>query len=162
MSLSRKHERFCQAYAVDGDGPAAYRRVYPKATSERAARAGAERLLAKPEVRARIAELRPAAPVAEDARPTPATPEWTLEHLAHEATATGAGCTHSGRVAALGLLMRHFGLLAADAPHPDAPKFDLTKLTDEQKRAILAGLRLAVGGPRADAPLALAGPAIPP
>ncbi len=47
------------------------------------------------------------------------------------------------KVQALKLLMQHFGLLKEDAPHPDRPKFDITKLTDEQKHALLALIRLS-------------------
>jgi phage terminase small subunit len=44
---------------------------------------------------------------------------------------------------ALELLMRHFGMLKEDAPHPDRPKFDLSKLSDETKNALLTLLRAA-------------------
>jgi hypothetical protein len=144
MSLGVQHERFCQEYARDGDALAAYRRAYPKTTSDAAARTRAAALLARPEVAARVAALRrPARPPA-DAGPTP---EWTLDRLKAEAEFAGDRASHSARVAALGLLMKHFGLLAAGAPHPDAPPLDLSKLTDDQKRAVLVGLRLALGRP---------------
>lgn len=47
------------------------------------------------------------------------------------------------KLKALELLCKHFGLLKEDAPHPEAERFDLTNLTDEQKRALLNALRIA-------------------
>jgi phage terminase small subunit len=64
---------------------------------------------------------------------------------------------HWDKVKALELLMRHLGLLKEDAPHPDRPTIDLTKLTDAQKRTLLAGLRLVLDTPAAGA-LALPAP----
>jgi phage terminase small subunit len=46
---------------------------------------------------------------------------------------------------ALELFMRHFGMLKEDAPHPDRPRFDLSKLSDEAKRFLLVALRSALG-----------------
>ena len=47
------------------------------------------------------------------------------------------------KVKALELFMKHFGLLKEDAPHPDRPKFDLSRVPDEAKRALLDLLRAA-------------------
>lgn len=58
---------------------------------------------------------------------------------------------------ALELLMRHFGLLKEDAPHPDRPRFDLSKLTDAAKRTLLDGLRVVLGRPTPGVPAIPAG-----
>jgi phage terminase small subunit len=67
MSLSARHERFCQEYVIDLNATAAYRRAGYKARGH-AAEAGASRLLRNDEVQKRIAELQ--AEIAERLRKT--------------------------------------------------------------------------------------------
>ena len=131
MALTPKQERFCHEYVVDLNGAAAYRRAYPKAGTN--ADASAARLLAKPEVAARVAELQ-----RERSERTRITAEWVLERLKAiiEAEKTSA----SAGVSALGLLMKHLGMMEGVAPSPAAPQepqFDLSKLTGDQKSALL-------------------------
>ena len=70
MSLTSQQERFCREYAVSLNGPAAYRLAYPKARSNAAARAGADRLLKDPKVLDRITALQHS-----QQRKAPVTPE---------------------------------------------------------------------------------------
>jgi hypothetical protein len=48
---------------------------------------------------------------------------------------------------ALELLMRHFGMMKADARLPERPTIDLSQFTDAQKKTLLAALRLVLGEP---------------
>lgn len=49
------------------------------------------------------------------------------------------------KLRALELLCKHFGLLKEDAPHPDRPQIELSKLTDQQKLTLLTLLRALRG-----------------
>ncbi|AWM41754.1 Terminase small subunit [Gemmata obscuriglobus] len=51
------------------------------------------------------------------------------------------------KLRALEILSKHFGLLKEDGPHQDRPKIDTSKLTDADKRAVLAAARRAIVGP---------------
>jgi hypothetical protein len=95
------------------------------------------------------------------APPVALSPAWVLDQLCRQIELTGKGSYHTARVNALGLAMRHLGLLVQDAPHPDAPKFDLSKLTDAQKLAVLTGLRLALGRSVPDIEAERTRPALP-
>lgn len=55
--LTGPQRKFCELYAVDKNGTAAYRVAYPK-SSEAAARSSAATLLAKPNIQAEIDEIR--------------------------------------------------------------------------------------------------------
>lgn len=55
--LKPEHERFCREYILDDNGTRAYQRAYPNSGYD-SARDSASKLLAKPCISARIAELR--------------------------------------------------------------------------------------------------------
>jgi hypothetical protein len=156
MTLSSQDEQFCRAYAADGDGPAAYRLAHPRVKSDRAARAGAARMLARPEVVERIDELRRRQPAAADV-----TLAWVLARLKQEAEGTESDPARADRVTALGLLLKHLGTTSAAGPESDAPPYDLSKLSDEQKLALLAAVRLLRSGRAPGAEPALALPPAP-
>ncbi len=140
--LSARHETFCLEYVIDLNGSAAYQRAYPKVKTSGAARTGAARLLANVSVRERVAELQLARAARSDT-----THEWVLERLKHEAEFEGQGTSHAARVSALALIAKHLGMFKP-VPVPDRPPIDLSKIPDDLKRALLAGLR-AVRGPGA-------------
>jgi len=56
--LTQQHALFCEEYLVDMDAGAAYRRAYPKARSLGGARVAGCRLLSRPAVQDRIAQLK--------------------------------------------------------------------------------------------------------
>jgi hypothetical protein len=56
------------------------------------------------------------------------------------------------KLRALELLCKHLGLLTEDAPHPERPRFDLSVISDEGKRDLLAAFRRAL--PSVPLPLA--------
>lgn len=57
MTLSVKQEKFCLEYAKTGNGVDSYKNAGYKVTTTSGANTGAFRLLAKPEIKARLAEL---------------------------------------------------------------------------------------------------------
>jgi hypothetical protein len=65
------------------------------------------------------------------------TAEWVLRRLQQEAEYTGKGSSHAARVSALGLAMKHLGMLKQDAPHTDRNPFDLSGLSDAELDRIL-------------------------
>lgn len=207
MALTPHQERFCLEYMLDLNGSAAYRRCSPR-VSEKVARVGAAKLLAKPDLQARIAELQRAAlarsnltadrvlreleyvafqragavfradGTLKDPREWDEATDATIAGVETEEETEVANATeqqdpqpHGGslkrtrptatvttrtrkvkrwdKVLALKLLMQHFGLLKEAAPHPDRPQFNLTEMTDDQKRLLLAALRSAAGKPSA-------------
>ncbi|WP_171473755.1 terminase small subunit [Frigoriglobus tundricola] len=143
--MTPKQQRFVDEYLIDLNATqAAIRAGY----SARSAKGHTHRLLQDPEIRNAI----DAAQAARRKR-TELTADWVVERLRIEAERTGEGSSHSARVAALGWAMKLLGLCKEDAPHPDHPPIDLSKLTDEQKRATLAALRSAMGRPDPSRPV---------
>lgn len=55
--MNERREKFCREYAKSGNGAEAYRLAGYKASTNHAAAAGAERLLTKDDIRARVKEL---------------------------------------------------------------------------------------------------------
>ncbi len=138
MSLTVKQQRFVTEYLVDlNETQAAIRAGYSAKTAQK----NAHRLMANEGIKAAIAQKMKARE-----QDTGITAEWVLRRLKREAEFEGFGASHSARVSAIGLVMKHLGLFKEDAPHPDRPKIDITKLTDEQKHALLALIRLTRGG----------------
>ena len=137
MALTPKQERFVAEYLVDLNATqAAIRAGY----SAKGATVRGSELLANRNVAVAIA-----AGQKNREQRTGITQDWALERLKREAEFEGEGSSHAARVSALGLAMKHLGMLKEDAPHPDRKTLDISKLTDDAKRAILAGLRLALG-----------------
>jgi len=137
--MTPKQQRFVDEYLIDLNGTqAAIRAGY----SARSAMNHASGLLRHPEIRNAIE----AAQAARRQR-MQLTADWVVQRLRIEAERTGEGSSHSARVAALGWAMKLLGLCKEDAPHPDRPRIDLAKLTDEQKRVTLLALRAAMGRP---------------
>ncbi|MBP3956300.1 terminase small subunit [Gemmata sp. G18] len=134
-----RHETFCLEYAIDLNGSAAYRRAFPKVRTDDAARTGAAKLLAKVSVRERVAELQ-----LTRAEHTGTTQEWVLERLKREAEFEGKGASHAARVSALALVMKYLGMFK-QGPAPARAPIDLSKIPDDLKRALLAGLRAVRG-----------------
>lgn len=135
MALTKQQELFCREYvARKFNGADAYRAAYPKSKSTSAA-PNAARLIAKDSVQARIAELTEKA--AADAQISPA---WALRRLKIEAEYTGEGASHSARVSAVGLAMKHLGMMTEDAPHPDRQIVDLKALTDDALDRLLSAV----------------------
>jgi hypothetical protein len=133
--LTPKQQRFAAEYVVDlNETQAAIRAGYSAHTAQK----NAHRLMSNAGVQVVIAEKMKARE-----QDTGVTAAWVLLRLRAEAEFTGEGSSHAARVSALGLAMRHLGMFLEDAPHPDRPAFDLTRLTDEQKRDLLAALRAA-------------------
>jgi hypothetical protein len=139
MNLTPQQEQFCRAFVADGNAEAAFCDAYPVTKPQNGDPIDAEQLLDQPEVAARIAELERC-----KQRDLGLSPVWVLAHLKKEIEDHGGGSSQSARVTALNLMMRHFDMYTAVPPHPDKPTFDLSKLTDAQKRAILDGLQLAL------------------
>lgn len=122
MSLTAKQKRFVEEYLIDLNATqAAIRAGYSKKT----AGSIGEENLKKPEIASAIFS----AQRSREQR-TGITQDWALERLKREAEFEGVGSSHSARVSALGLAMKHLGMLKEDAPHPDRQAIDLTALTD--------------------------------
>lgn len=130
--LPAKHERFVQEYLVDlNETQAAIRAGYSKKTAQK----NAHRLMANEGIKAAIA-----AGKARRREQTGISAAWALRRLQIEAEYTGEGATHSARVAALGLAMKHLGMLKEDAPHPDRLLLDLREFTDDALDRLTAEL----------------------
>ncbi|HVL12678.1 MAG TPA: terminase small subunit [Gemmata sp.] len=135
--LTPRQERFVQEYLIDLNATqAAIRAGY----SDKGATVRGSELLANRNVAAALAERQ-----RQREERTAVTQDWALRRLVAEAEYTGDGSSHSARVSALGLAMKHLGMLKEDAPHPDRKPLDLSKVPDDLKRLILAGIRTARG-----------------
>src|SRR5262245_52026262 len=134
MSLPAMQAKFVDEYLIDhNQKQAAIRAGY----SPRSAEMQASRLMRNAKVQAAIGEKR-----AKQQKTVGINQAWVLERLVREAEFTGQGSSHSARVTALGLAMRHLGMLKEDAPHPDREKpYDLSKLTDDAKQLLISGLQ---------------------
>lgn len=132
MSLTPKQERFVEQYIVDLNATqAAIRAGY----SPHTARQQGDRLLTNVDVSAAVA-----AKQAKRSEATGITAAWALERLKREAEFDGEGSSHSARVSALGLAMKHLGMLTEDAPHPDRQLVDMKALSDDALDRILAAV----------------------
>lgn len=153
--LTARQARFAEEYLLDANAAAAYRRAGYKVTTDGSAESAASRLLSNVKVAERVAALQKARSAA-----TGITAEWALRRLKIEAEYGGDGSSHSARVSAVGLAMKHLSLLADKAEvtvrDSDAkPPVDPAALA----AAVLAGLgiRCALPGggahPSGDGPL---------
>jgi hypothetical protein len=140
MNLTPEEVVFCREYVAEENSLVAFRCAYPDPKAKDAPKDVAA-LMRNPWVRARIAELQ-----RRKRGDLGLTPEWVLAHLKDEVENHRQGSSQSARVTALNLLMRHFGMYTAVPPAPEAPKIDLSKLTDAQQQSLLHLLHLASGG----------------
>jgi phage terminase small subunit len=132
VALTDKQKRFVTEYLVDQNAAAAYRRAKYACKNDNVAKVEGHRLLTNPNIASAIA-----AGQKKREEKTGITAEWALRRLQQEAELTGDGSSHSARVSALNLAMKHLGMLKEDAPHPDRPPVDMKQLTDHALDRIL-------------------------
>ena len=104
--LSPRQQRFVDEYLVDLNASAAYVRAGYRAKNGNVAGVSAHHLLKTPKVAAAVAEK-----LEDRSRETGITAAWALERLKIEAEYDGEDSSHSARVAALNLAMKHLGML---------------------------------------------------
>lgn len=150
--MTPKQERFVAEYLIDLNATqAAIRAGY----SEKTAYSIGDENLKKPEVAAAVKTEQH-----KRAGKTELTQEWVLTRLAKEIETAKSD---SARVAALGLAMKHLGMMTEDKPHPDRKMPDLSGLSRDDVGRLLAILRPVyvparlVGGGAAGGGLAHAG-----
>lgn len=130
--LTPKQQRFATEYLVDLNATqAAIRAGYSKKT----AMEQGYQLLQIPSVQQAVAAGQRKREIK-----TGITAAWALERLKREAEFDGEGSSHSARVSALGLAMKHLGMLTEDAPHPDRAVLDLKAMTDDALDRLLAAV----------------------
>src|SRR5262245_5473054 len=91
--LNVQQQRFVEEYVLDLNGSAAYRRAYPRVTSDAVARAAASRLLTQVNVAAAVR-----AALAARSQRTELTAAEVLGGLRLEAGRLGEGSSHGARV----------------------------------------------------------------
>jgi hypothetical protein len=143
--LTPKQQRFVEEYLLDLDPGGAYRRAGYKASTDRAARNAASRLLANVGVAEAVIDAQQ-----ERAERVELTQDWVLARLRHESQLTGKDASHSARVAALKLIGLHLGMFprkhVVQGPHGESPfppwedlvrlpREDLLRLYEERRRS---------------------------
>lgn len=132
MSLRPKQQRFVEEYLIDLNATqAAIRAGYSPRTANEI---GAENL-AKPSIKAAVE-----AALKARASRTLVTADDVVKGLLAEARLKGKGASHAARVQAWGLLARHLGMLTDNVKVRGEATRPLAALTDDQLRALVAGL----------------------
>jgi phage terminase small subunit len=131
VMLTPKQQRFVDEYLVDLNATqAAVRAGY----SAKTANNNAARLMLNHGIREAIEKGK-----RDRGARTAITQDWALERLRAEAENTGEGSSHAARVTAIGLAMKHLGMMTEDKPHPDRSLIDLSKISDvDLDRALAA------------------------